>query len=133
MVAYSVSTRTSSSLEIRDYLWNRSRTGEFLQPGYPYPASFRGVIGPSVLAMPYVTEEGGPPGLGVRIVRRSERELKFSMRVEEPAETAFLLIISTGKTVAFETSPDCKMDELGGDAESLRVKWPNSSAARETL
>ena len=88
-------------------------------------------MGPSELVMASVMEDGRPLGLGVRFVRRSERELKWSTRLEEAAalETAFLLTISIGMTVVFETCRGCKIDELEGDGELPRSKTHNSSVA----
>jgi len=78
------------------------------------PASFLGVIGPST----------PPLGLGVRDAPRLVRECDCSKRdeLEESPGTGFLPMISTGGTVAFESSAGCELAELGGDGGSFKLR-----------
>ena len=70
------------------------------------PASFLGVIGPSDPGTPSALEGDRPLGLGVRTVPRLARGSGLSRREELPTTIVlpFLLAISTGATVEFETS-----------------------------
>jgi len=87
------------------------------------PASFLGVNGPSTPVTTSLSDDGSPLGLGVRGASRSVRLFGFSNRdPAESSETCFLSTMSTGGTVALESSGGWELAELCGDGGSSRLR-----------